>query len=344
MSFGGNFGPVGNLVPFGIIKNILGEQASGYTPDGKIKFMTPSGREYTPDRIDTLVILGFAVQGNPPLAAVVPGNPSTANADTGILVTAAPSAPLSQHGLPANFGPGRGKWADVTGRFPRLRVTASAAMAAPVVPLPPPPGGGPVAAMFFGISGLAGNPDYTAPIAPGAEYPFPQNGPTTGAGAPTRIGAPPASAFLINTPGLYEISYEATITEAAQMEVLLNGLPVPTGRIGRATGTSIIGTTLLLNLVNGDVIRIFNPAGNATTLTTTPDAGGAAGSSVASTLVIKMVGGGGSSGTSVGGTGGVDTGSIPSGPNDVAGGVRNYNAVDLSTLFLTVECVHSVQG
>lgn len=121
MAFGGTFGPSGNLIPYKLIENIKGEPASGYDANGNIKFLTADGTEYTPERVDTLVIIGKTNDGGPPLAATAAGPTLAASADAGQLVTAAPLA--NQHGLPANFGPGRGNWTSPTGRLPRLRVT-----------------------------------------------------------------------------------------------------------------------------------------------------------------------------------------------------------------------------
>lgn len=123
MAFGGTFGPSGALLPFGIIFNILGEKGVGYDADGNIQFQRASGSVYTPARVDTLIVAGEIVQNTPPLGALQLGAANIANVDTGQLVTAAPLA--NEHGLPANFGPGRGNWADVTGRVTRLRIEAS---------------------------------------------------------------------------------------------------------------------------------------------------------------------------------------------------------------------------
>lgn len=154
MAFGGTFGPSGNLIPFALISNLKGEQASGYDAAGNIKFLNSAGVEYTPARVDTLIIVGQDADGNPPLAAMAAGPVAAAAADCGQLVTAAPAA--NQHGLPANFGPGRGNWSGPTGQLGRLRVTPEVDMttlAAPagqgsVMPLNAPVLGGDDVAAF----------------------------------------------------------------------------------------------------------------------------------------------------------------------------------------------------
>jgi hypothetical protein len=120
MAFAGTFGPSGNLIPYKLIQNIKGESASGYDANGNIKFITADGVEYTPARVDTLIITGASDDGGPPLDATVAGPTQASSADTGQLVSAAPA--VNQHGLPANFGPGRGNWNDPTGGLARLRV------------------------------------------------------------------------------------------------------------------------------------------------------------------------------------------------------------------------------
>lgn len=107
MAFGGNFGAAINLVPFGIIFNAEGEVGAGYDANDNLQFQRASGSVYTPRRVDMLLIAGV-VGGSPVLGAVTLGAFAGADVDCGTLVTAAPG--LNEHGLPANFGPGRGKW------------------------------------------------------------------------------------------------------------------------------------------------------------------------------------------------------------------------------------------
>lgn len=129
MAFGGTFGPDGALFPFAIIFNIKGEQGSGYDANGRIKFTTASGREYTPERVDTLLIFGSTTEASDALGGLEPGAVDPTNGDTGEIVTAAPAA--DQHGLPTNFGPGRGNWASPTGGVGRFRVLVEEQVTAP---------------------------------------------------------------------------------------------------------------------------------------------------------------------------------------------------------------------
>lgn len=131
MAFAGDFGAAAALVPFALITNILGETSPGYDADGNITFTKASGQVYTPARVDTLIIAAGTDQ-TAPLGICQAGAASIANVDTGQLTTAAAGA--NQHGLPKNFGPGRGNWGgtNATGHN-RLRVTAIAALTVNVV-------------------------------------------------------------------------------------------------------------------------------------------------------------------------------------------------------------------
>jgi len=130
MAFAGSFGAAAALIPFGIITNLLGETSPGYDANGNIMFTRASGQVYTPTRVDTLIITATTDQ-TPPLGICTTGLPTIADADTGGLTTAAPGA--NQHGLPVNFGPGRGRWGvDPTG-FNRLRASVSSVLNVGVV-------------------------------------------------------------------------------------------------------------------------------------------------------------------------------------------------------------------
>lgn len=152
------------------------------------------------------------------------------------------------------------------------------------VPTAPAPSGVLGAAMFFGVSGAAGAPDYAATVAIGAAMPFPQDGPTTGgADAPTRT-AP--DTFQINAAGVYDISYQASVDEPGQLAVWVNGAAVGATRAGRATGTNQIANRVLMTLALNDLLTVRNDASGAA-LTVTPIAGGTG--DAGATLVIRRV-------------------------------------------------------
>lgn len=140
-------------------------------------------------------------------------------------------------------------------------------------------------AMFYGISGAGGAPDYTATVAVGAPMPFPEVGP---ARASSGIVQTNSTTFTLVQPGTYEIDFQASVTGSGQLEVTLNGAIVASSVVGRATGTDqIIGSTIVTTALANTTLQIVNPAGNASALTITPTAGGT--SAVGATLVIKRL-------------------------------------------------------
>ena len=84
------------------------------------------------------------------------------------------------------------------------------------------------------------------------------------------------------------VQFQVSITEAGQLCVELNGLEQPQTVVGRATGTSqIYGTSLIQTSSANSVLRIINPAGESTGLTITPVAGGT--KPVSAHLVIMQI-------------------------------------------------------
>ena len=119
---------------------------------------------------------------------------------------------------------------------------------------------------------------------------FPNDGPTDGVTA-SRLGP---DTFNLPAIGVYEVSWQVSVTEAGQLVLALNGneldgLLAPLDTVaGRATGTSLITNTVLIETtVIDSVLEIRNPTGNATALTITPIAGGTKPASA--WLVIKRL-------------------------------------------------------
>lgn len=127
--------------------------------------------------------------------------------------------------------------------------------------------------------------DNAATIAVGAAILFPQTGPNGGPTPPTRLSA---STFNLPNVGVYEVTWQASVSEPGQLQVALGGAGLPNTVVGRATGTNqISGSTLIITGVINQVLSIINPAGNAAALTMTPIAGGT--HSVSATLTIKQL-------------------------------------------------------
>ena len=113
--------------------------------------------------------------------------------------------------------------------------------------------------------------DNAATVAPGAAVDFPQDGPNSGV-AISRISV---DGFNLTTIGTYLVMFQVSVSEAGQLMVTLNGTELPFTVVGRATGTSlIVGTALVQTTTSNSILSIRNPAGNPTALTITPLAGG----------------------------------------------------------------------
>jgi hypothetical protein len=124
--------------------------------------------------------------------------------------------------------------------------------------------------------------DNAATIAVNAPMLFPQDGPANG------IVRSSSSQFILPATGIYEVSWQVSVSEAGRMGLDINGVLVTSTVAGRATGTSLITNTVMINAVANDVLRLINAA-SAAALTITPNAGGAAGVSASAWLVIKRI-------------------------------------------------------
>jgi hypothetical protein len=103
MTFGGTFGAGGNMIPIAGMVSPIGDLT--YNPDAiSVDLSLFGNTQVIPaPRIDNITI--FAELAATPLLGIfnVGGG-----ADTGSLSTSAPAG--GDHGIPANFGPGRGNW------------------------------------------------------------------------------------------------------------------------------------------------------------------------------------------------------------------------------------------
>jgi hypothetical protein len=88
--------------------------------------------------------------------------------------------------------------------------------------------------------------------------------------------------------GTYEILFQLSITESAQLVVTLNNVELPYTLVGRASGTSqLIGMAIVETTAPNSLITVRNPVGNFTSLTLTPIAGGTR--VVSASLIIKQI-------------------------------------------------------
>ncbi len=114
-------------------------------------------------------------------------------------------------------------------------------------------------------------PDNAATVAPGTDVDFPQDGPDA-VGGIARIGS---DAFNLEAIGTYHVTWQVSVTEAGQLILTLNGADLAYTVAGRATGTSqISGTAIVQTTAVNSILTLRNPAGNPTALTITPLAGG----------------------------------------------------------------------
>ncbi len=140
---------------------------------------------------------------------------------------------------------------------------------------------GPAAAEFVALM----PPDNAATVAVGTDVNFPQNGPNTDSSIISRTGN---SSFNLASIGVYRVSVQVSVNEPGQLILTLNGADLAYTVAGRATGTSQITLTALVQTtVINSILTVRNPAGNPTALTITPLAGGTR--PVSATLLIELV-------------------------------------------------------
>ncbi|MDP1609272.1 MAG: hypothetical protein Q8L98_08185 [Chlamydiales bacterium] len=138
----------------------------------------------------------------------------------------------------------------------------------PAGPMGPqgPAGGASNFADFFALMPS----DNSATIAASAAILFPQDGPSNGV-----IARSSNSTFLLPAIGTYFVLFQASIAEAGQLMLRLNGVPIANSVVGRATGTSqIVGISFVMTTSANSILEVINPPGNSTALTMTPFAGG----------------------------------------------------------------------
>jgi hypothetical protein len=128
-------------------------------------------------------------------------------------------------------------------------------------------------------------PDNAATVAIGANVQFPQDGPASGTDGITRLTS---SEFQLRSIGTYQVMFQVSVSEPGQLDLTLNGADLSYTMVGRATGTSqIVGTALVQTTVVNSVLSVRNPIGGIVALTITPLAGGS--NPVSAHLVITRL-------------------------------------------------------
>jgi hypothetical protein len=148
--------------------------------------------------------------------------------------------------------------------------------------------------MFFGLTAGTGNQgatDYPATVgvhtsAGTGRVPFPRNGPAAGV---VRVDG---SSFTLAAVGTYQVDFMVHTTEPGQLELELNGAPVPESCRPNMNPTSgghpIGGTVFVTTVAPNAVLAVINPAGNAAALTITP-ADGSETNANAQTITIRRI-------------------------------------------------------
>lgn len=137
-----------------------------------------------------------------------------------------------------------------------------------------------IAAEFYALM----PPDNAATVAIGTDVSFPQDGPNTDPLAIARTGP---SSFNLVAIGVYRVSFQVSVNEAGQLVLTLNGADLAYTVVGRATGTSQIVATALVETTSANSILTVRNSSSFSALSIAPLAGGT--SPVSATLVIELV-------------------------------------------------------
>lgn len=128
--------------------------------------------------------------------------------------------------------------------------------------------------------------DNPTAIAPGGDVAFPSTAVIGGSGI-TKLSD---TSFTLTEAGVYQVLFQASVTEGGQLVLTLNGTELPYTTVGRsATDSQIVGMALVQTAAANSVLTVRNPAatGAATSITLTENAGGT--SPVAAHLVITRL-------------------------------------------------------
>jgi hypothetical protein len=90
--------------------------------------------------------------------------------------------------------------------------------------------------------------------------------------------------------GDYEVTFQMTdATGATQVELTLNGAPIATSVVGRATGTSqLVLSTIIRTATPNSTLQVLNPAGNSNSLVQPPPDGSETQQDTMSLRIIRL--------------------------------------------------------
>ena len=198
-----------------------------------------------------------------------------------------PAGPQGSTGPTGPAGSGAGG-AGVTGPAgPQGATGPAGAAGATGVPGPAGATGSAGAVLAFGEFYALMPSDNSATVLPGQPVGFPENGPSDGSAAITRLSP---FQILLSAIGTYEVSFQVSVEEAGQLELQVNSGALSYTVVGRDTGTSQITEMALVTTTSvNSVLQVINPAAAPQALTITPDAGGVSGSAVSASLIIERL-------------------------------------------------------
>ena len=114
-------------------------------------------------------------------------------------------------------------------------------------------------------------PDNPIPVAAGSDVDFPETAAISG----TSITRLTDSSFNLANSGSYLILFNASVTEAGQLVLTVNGDEISYTVAGRsADGSQIVGMSIITTNSENAVITVRNPESAATAFTLIPNSGG----------------------------------------------------------------------
>lgn len=133
-------------------------------------------------------------------------------------------------------------------------------------------------------------PDDAAMIAPNFAVPFPRDGSST-VGAIARTGP---STFLLPAIGTYLVNFQVSAdgfpAPPSQLQLRLNGVPIPNSVVGRATAnTQIVGLSYVTTITANSILEVINPPSNTGSIIIKPSAGSGAGAPTPVTAHLVIV-------------------------------------------------------
>lgn len=127
--------------------------------------------------------------------------------------------------------------------------------------------------------------DNTTTIAPGSAVEFPNDGVIS-----QGIERIDPATFGLPHKGVYQVSFQVSVDESGQLELSLNGLPLPYTVAGRGIGAAqIVGMAIIQTPFNESTLQLINPPTSDHALTITPYAGGNSSNPVSAHLVITRL-------------------------------------------------------